>query len=107
MAKVPLPTDLQAKMEKSFGSDLSNVKIHTNSSVAATQGARAYTSGNNIYLAPGQYNPESRHGQQLLGHEIAHVVQQNAGVNTSNREHASQRKLSGYLAADGSTAAIK
>ena len=35
--------------------------------------------GNNVHFAPGQYSPESGSGQKLLGHELAHVVQQRQG----------------------------
>ncbi len=42
-------------------------------------GALAYTQGNNVHFAPGQYNPSSQKGQELLGHELTHVVQQREG----------------------------
>ena len=42
-------------------------------------GALAFTHGTDLYFAPGQYNPQSTQGQQLLGHELTHVVQQRAG----------------------------
>jgi hypothetical protein len=41
-------------------------------------GAIAFTLGSDIYFAPGRFQPETPHGQQLLGH-VAHVVQQRAG----------------------------
>ena len=41
--------------------------------------ALAFTLGTDLYFAPGQYNPETIYGQQLLGHELTHVVQQRAG----------------------------
>jgi hypothetical protein len=46
---------------------------------AAAIGALAFTQGSHIHFAPGQYNPASPQGQQVLGHELAHVVQQRAG----------------------------
>jgi hypothetical protein len=73
-----MPEPLRMKMESAFGHDFSNVKIHE-SSKPAELGALAYTQGNNIHFAPGQYNPESQKGQELLGHELAHVVQQQQG----------------------------
>jgi hypothetical protein len=39
----------------------------------------AYTQGNDIHFAPGQYSPETSKGQELLGHELTHVVQQRQG----------------------------
>lgn len=58
--------------------DFSTVQIHEGSQ-AAELGARAYTQGTDIHFAPGQYQPESQSGQELLGHELAHVVQQGQG----------------------------
>ena len=42
-------------------------------------GAIAFTIGSDIYFAPGRYQPDTVYGRQLLGHELAHVVQQRAG----------------------------
>ncbi len=36
-------------------------------------------SGQDLHFAPGKYSPASSHGQELIGHELAHVVQQRAG----------------------------
>lgn len=74
-----MPKPLRAKMEKSFGTSFSDVKIHGESAQAKAIGALAYTQGNNIHFAPGAYNPQSASGQALLGHELAHVTQQRAG----------------------------
>lgn len=74
-----MPQDVLAKMENSFGTDFSNVNIHTNDQSATQMGALAYTQGNDVHFAPGQYNPDSRKGQALLGHELTHVVQQRQG----------------------------
>jgi len=74
-----LPEEVQGKMENSMGHDFSNVDIHENSDKATNLGAKAYAQGNEVHFAPGQYNPESEKGQQLIGHELAHVVQQREG----------------------------
>lgn len=74
-----MPVSVQAKMETSFGEDFSDVSIHKNSVQSKDLNALAYTQGNNIHFAPGQYNPESQKGQELLGHELTHVVQQREG----------------------------
>ena len=73
-----LPPPVQKKMEAAFGSNFSDVRIHETTK-AESIGAAAYTQGTNIYFAPGQYDPSSLGGQSLLGHELAHVVQQRAG----------------------------
>jgi hypothetical protein len=74
----PLPAPVQRKMEALFGEDFSDVRIHSGAQAHAI-GAIAFTLGSSIYFAPGHYSPDTPHGQQLLGHELAHVVQQRAG----------------------------
>ena len=65
-------------MEAALQADFSDVRIHVGPEAAAI-GAVAFTWGSNIHFAPGQYNPHTFEGQSLLGHELAHVVQQRAG----------------------------
>lgn len=74
----PLPQALLAKMEAAFGADFSGVRVHVGPQ-AARIGAVAFTTGNDLYFAPGQYQPQSMQGQQLIGHELAHVIQQRQG----------------------------
>jgi len=80
----PLPTDLRNRMEPKLGADLSGVKIHTGgeSAEAATGfGARAFTHGNDVHFNAGEFSPGTRKGDQLIAHELTHVVQgQNGGV---------------------------
>ena len=74
----PLPPAVLAKMEAAFGTDFSAVRVHVGPQ-ASRIGAIAFTTGNDLYFAPGRYQPESVQGQQLIGHELAHVVQQRQG----------------------------
>jgi hypothetical protein len=71
----PLPDAVRGKMEAALGADFSNVRVYVGPQ-AERIGAIAFTVGSDIYFAPGRYQPETVHGQQLLGHELAHVVQQ-------------------------------
>ena len=73
-----LPAPLQAKMEASFSTDFSSVRVRQDGS-AEQLDARAYASGEEIHFAAGQYDPDSQAGQALIGHELAHVVQQRSG----------------------------
>jgi hypothetical protein len=74
----PLPAPLLVKMESAFGADFSGVRVHVGPQ-AARIGAIAFTTGNDLYFAPGRYQPDSVQGQQLIGHELAHVIQQRQG----------------------------
>ncbi|WP_221417892.1 DUF4157 domain-containing protein, partial [Fulvivirga kasyanovii] len=74
-----LPDAVKGKMEGAFGTSFADIKVHNNSSQAQKIGALAYAQGNDIHFAPGQYNPASSKGQELIGHELTHVVQQRQG----------------------------
>ncbi|WP_298420672.1 DUF4157 domain-containing protein [uncultured Kordia sp.] len=75
-----LPAKLQSNMESSLGHDFSNVGIHTNSQKAVQMKARAFTQSEQIHFAPGEFNPSSTSGQNLIGHEFTHIAQQRAGI---------------------------
>jgi len=75
---LPLPREVQTKLESALGANFSDVRVHVGSD-AASIGAIAFTWGSDIHFAPGQYNPHTQQGQMLLAHELVHVVQQRAG----------------------------
>jgi Domain of unknown function (DUF4157)/Transglycosylase SLT domain len=70
----------RSQMESSFGTDFSNVTIHTDRESADMNNAlhaQAFTHGSDIYFNEGKYNPQNTEGGRLLAHELTHVVQQN------------------------------
>lgn len=73
-----LPDPIRQKMESFFGQDFSEVRVYQGAQAAAL-GALAFTVGTQIHFASGQYQPYTQRGQELLGHELAHVVQQRQG----------------------------
>lgn len=76
---MPIERSLGSAMAERFGFDFSQVRVHTDALAAtATEAlqARAYTVGNHIHFARGQYAPGTIAGQHLLAHELAHVLQQ-------------------------------
>ncbi len=77
--KTNMPDDVKAGMESSFNTDFSHVTVHPNSSKAPDVGALAFTQGSDIHFGPGQFKPATSSGRELLGHELAHVVQQSQG----------------------------
>ncbi|MFN3461299.1 MAG: DUF4157 domain-containing protein [Oceanibaculum sp.] len=74
----PLPPTIQRHMEGVLGVPLGDVRVRVGPEASAL-GAVAFTMGSTIHFAPGRYDPGSRQGLQLLGHELAHVVQQRQG----------------------------
>jgi hypothetical protein len=82
------PLDAQTRdfFEPRFGHDFSGVRVHSDdisASAARALQSRAYTFGSDITFGPGEYAPTSHEGQRLLAHELAHVVQQDAGIGAS------------------------
>lgn len=71
----PLPGPLQAKMEGAFGHSLSDVRVHLGN-LPEKIGANAFARGSDLFFKRTNYDPGSRKGQALIGHELAHVVQQ-------------------------------
>ncbi|MEQ8972640.1 MAG: methylated-DNA--[protein]-cysteine S-methyltransferase [Coleofasciculus sp. C1-SOL-03] len=75
-----LSEDVRQPMEQAFGADFSGVRVHTDGNanqLNRSLNARAFTTGLDIFFKQGEYNPGSRDGQELLAHELTHVVQQN------------------------------
>jgi hypothetical protein len=75
----PLPTSVRSFFEPRFGSDFSNVRVHDGpkaDEAVQSLGAEAFTVGNNIAFADGNYDPFKSRGIELLAHELTHVIQQ-------------------------------
>lgn len=74
-----LDDGVRDRMETAFGVDFSGVRLHTDArahELNQALNARAFTTGQGIFFRQGTYNPESPDGQELLAHELTHVVQQ-------------------------------
>ncbi|MBE2200214.1 MAG: DUF4157 domain-containing protein [Anaerolinea sp.] len=77
----PIADSARAPLENAFAADFSGVRVHTGGQADALNqslSARAFTTGPDIFFRQGEYNPGSRAGQELLAHELTHVVQQGA-----------------------------
>ena len=77
----PLEPAVRQRMESSFGTDFSDVRVHAGGSAAASAravDAHAYTVGNEIGLGDGHGRGAPGH-ERTLAHELTHVVQQRSG----------------------------
>lgn len=86
-----LPSDTRRLMESRFGHDFSSVRVHTDQQSHGLNrdlNSLAFTTGSDIYFAPGQFQPGSDGGKRLLAHELTHVVQQAGGSGGVVREKA-------------------
>jgi peptidoglycan hydrolase-like protein with peptidoglycan-binding domain len=89
----PLDPTTRAFMEPRFGHDFSRVRVHTDAraaTVARSLDALAFTVGDDIAFAPGQYRPGSDEGRALLAHELTHTIQQTGGAARVQRQDAGE-----------------
>ena len=86
----PMSNHLRSYFEPRFGMDFGGVRLHSDSrsaSLATAVAARAFTIGNDIFFAAGQYQPGTSEGRHLLAHELTHTIQQGQGsANLLQRE---------------------
>ena len=88
--------DLKSQMESGFGRDFSDVRIHTDSVAAEMSdniSAKAFTYGNDIFFNRGQFNPETSEGQNLVAHELTHVVQETGKVGRQGGGNSNNQQL--------------
>jgi hypothetical protein len=79
-----LDSGSQARLSGSLG-DLSDVTVHTDDTadqLNRSVSARAFATGTDVYFSKGSYAPGSADGDQLIAHELAHVVQQRGAANS-------------------------
>ena len=79
----PMPDHVRGSMEQAFGADFSGVKVHTDTRadhLNRSIQARAFTTGQDVFFRQGEFALGSKRGQELLAHELTHVVQQNGNA---------------------------
>src|SRR4051794_10644413 len=75
----PLDPGVRARMETRLGHDFSAVRVHHGPQAKALH-ARAFTVGEDVTFAPGQFVPGTTEGDRLLAHELGHVVEHHHGA---------------------------
>jgi len=79
----PLEPETRQRFEQAYGQPLDEVRIHTGPAAQATTqslNAIAFASGSDLFFSQNTYEPGSSQGLSLIGHELAHVIQQQYGV---------------------------
>lgn len=85
----PLSPSVRGEMEGAFGADFGGVRVHEGAEAADLNqrlSARAFTTGNDIFIGQGGLNAGSRGGKELLAHELTHVVQQGGAARKTRRK---------------------
>jgi hypothetical protein len=93
-----LDADLQQSMGQAMGADFSGVKVHTDAQsdqLNESIQSKAFTTGADVFFRVGEYDPGSKGGQELIAHELTHVVQQGGAGQGVQRQadEAIQRKI--------------
>ena len=81
-----LEPEARSMMEAAFGHTFSEVKVHSSdeaSKLSTELGAKAFTTGKDIFFGEGAYEPSSKAGKRLIAHELIHTIQQEHAVNTA------------------------
>lgn len=90
-----LAPEMRLKMGEAMGADFSGVRVHTDGRADALNqsvGARAFTTGQDLFFKRGDYEPGSRGGQELIAHELTHVVQQGERYSKSIQRNGDEKK---------------
>jgi hypothetical protein len=90
----PLDEHTRELMESRFGESFADVRIHTGHHADETAEAvhsRAFTVGEDVVFAEGEFAPETTEGRRLLAHELAHVVQQRRPNGFASDERETER----------------
>lgn len=81
----PVDREVRDRAAPVLGDSLDDVHVHTGAMADAltdSVSARAFTTGTDIYFGRGEYRPGTGAGDELIAHELTHVVQQR-GASTS------------------------
>ena len=79
----PLEGTTQEQMGLAMDEDFSGVRVHTSpeaDDLSRDLGAKAFTTGRDVFFREGAYDPNTSGGQELIAHELSHVVQQATGA---------------------------
>jgi hypothetical protein len=77
-----LDSSVRGRLAEALGSDPGEIHIHADGEgdeLSQALGARAFTSGRDIFFQAGTFDPSSPEGFELLVHESTHVLQQAEG----------------------------
>lgn len=100
-----LPPAVRSFFEPRFGQDFGDVRVHTGrqaDEAARSINAEAFTAGQDIAFAEGNYRPNTSEGKELLAHELTHFVQQRGGSGGASVRRV-QRQATGESKGGGGT----
>lgn len=79
----PLDSSVSEQLGSAMDQDFKGVQVHTSQEsddLNRQLGAKAFTTGTDIFFREGAYQPQSSAGRELIAHELTHVTQQSSGA---------------------------
>ena len=99
-----LDPDLQVRMGKAMGADFSGVRVHTGAQsdrLNESIQAKAFTMGQDVFFKQGAYQPGRRGGQELIAHELTHVIQQGSRQDQTSSRSTGSEIIQKKMTSDG------
>jgi hypothetical protein len=88
VSKGQLPSAVCSHAKGLFGDDFTDIRVHPMSTVPISGNAPAAAIGSNIYLRGNGLSMTSTKDRHVLGHELAHVLQQRNTMKLGNRNRS-------------------
>lgn len=110
----PLAPSTRALMDSRFGHNFADVRVHADMRAADSAralNAAAFTVGRDIVFGANQYAPDTDSGRELLGHELAHTIQQrnSSGPGPTQQPHGifeTSAAAAGWAVANGQAVSL-
>jgi len=77
-----LPSAVLSRMESALGHEFGGVRLHVGAEAdkaAKEIQARAFAVGRDLFFASGEFSPGSEKGDEIIAHELTHVIQYDEG----------------------------
>ena len=104
-----LNAETRAVLEPRFGHNFGDVRVFADGQadqLAQGYQARAFTVGQDVFFAHGEYAPDSASGMGLLAHELTHTIQQRGAKFDGRPLTVSQRGDAGEREADAAASSV-
>lgn len=102
----PLDAQLRPMLEAALGAPLDEVRVYLGSeadAAARALDAKAFAVGQDVFFRSDSYDPQTREGQRLIAHEVAHTVQArgadplaSGGTTVSRPDDAPEREADAF-----------